>query len=178
MKKILELELSALETNQDIKFSLAHVDIAGFKFPVFDEPFVPASVPAFAQFTHDHSKKWSGEMARYDGYVLVTGEYNRGPPGAVKNAMDYLYNEIKGKPWMIISYGLLGGSNSSSSLKDTIECVHGHAMPTRPQLPFSKQGPLEFGLPQDFLLANRGTLGEAILMNGTARNGATSLKGS
>lgn len=35
-------------------------------------------VPAFAQFEHEHSKAWSAEIAKHDGYVLVIPEYNYG----------------------------------------------------------------------------------------------------
>jgi NAD(P)H-dependent FMN reductase len=36
--------------------------------------------PAYAQFAHEHSKVWSAAIAPYDGYVLVTANYNGGPP--------------------------------------------------------------------------------------------------
>jgi hypothetical protein len=35
-------------------------------------------VPAYAQFEHEHSKAWSAEIAKHDGYVLVIPEYNYG----------------------------------------------------------------------------------------------------
>lgn len=35
-------------------------------------------VPALAQFEHEHSKAWSAEIAKHDGYVLVIPEYNYG----------------------------------------------------------------------------------------------------
>lgn len=60
---------------------------------VFDEKVIPAMVPAYVQFAHKHSKVWSAEIAGYDEYVLVTTNYNGGLPGAIKNAIDYLYNE-------------------------------------------------------------------------------------
>jgi NAD(P)H-dependent FMN reductase len=115
---ILEIELAPFEGNS---FSLNLIDLADFKLPVFDEEVIPAMVPAFAQFTHTHSKTWSVAIATYDGYVLVTANYNEGPPGAIKNAIDYLYNEWTTKLIMIISYGIQGGKTASDSLKTTLE---------------------------------------------------------
>lgn len=56
--------------------------------------------------------------ATYDGCVLVIANYNGGPPGAIKNAIDYLYNEETTKPIMIISYGIQGSKTASDSLKN------------------------------------------------------------
>jgi hypothetical protein len=69
--EVLEANLSET-TNKAVKFSLFQVDIATFKLPVFDEAVIPATVPMFAQFEHEHSKAWSAEIAKYDGYVWTT----------------------------------------------------------------------------------------------------------
>lgn len=49
-------------------------------------------------FPTPNSKSWSSKIAGFDAYILVTACYNAGPPGGIKNAVDYLLNEIKGKP--------------------------------------------------------------------------------
>jgi NAD(P)H-dependent FMN reductase len=67
--EVLEANLSNDTTGKAIQFTLSQVDIASFKLPVFDEAVVPAMVPMFAQFEHEHSKAWSAETAKYDGYV-------------------------------------------------------------------------------------------------------------
>ncbi len=72
--KILEGRLSPTE---DTKFALSQVDIATFKLPIFDEEVIPATVPFMAQFANEHSKLWSAEISKYDGYVLVTACYVR-----------------------------------------------------------------------------------------------------
>jgi NAD(P)H-dependent FMN reductase len=100
---ILEIELAPFDGNS---FSLILIDLADFKLPIFDEEVISAMVPAFAQFAHTHSKTWSAAIATYDGCVLATANYNGGPPGAIKNAIDYQYNEWTTKPIMIISYGI------------------------------------------------------------------------
>ena len=66
---ILEANLSS---EKGVKFSLSQVDIATFKLPVFDEAVIPATVPMMAQFEYEHSKAWSAEIAKYDGYVCIS----------------------------------------------------------------------------------------------------------
>ena len=45
-------------------------------------------------------------------------QYNWGYPAALKNALDYLYHEWKGKPAVIISYGTRGGGRAAAQLKE------------------------------------------------------------
>jgi NAD(P)H-dependent FMN reductase len=95
---------------------------------------------------------------------MVTAEYNVGIPAAVKNAVDYLYNEIKGKPFLIISYGISGGSSASDALQKTLtKGIYAQVVETRPMLEFAKNEPFEYGMPLDMRLAATGTLGEQSL---------------
>jgi NAD(P)H-dependent FMN reductase len=160
---ILETELSSPAGGKTADFTLSQVDVATINLPVFDEAVHPAQVLIAAQFAHAHSKAWSAEIAKYDGYVLVTACYNGGPPGGIKNAVDYLYNEIRGKPWLIISYGIMGGYQASDSLKTPLETMYTHAVETRLALSFAKNEPFEFGLPLDMHLAGVGKLGDQSL---------------
>lgn len=73
VQNILEEQLSP--SPNAVQFTLSKVDISTFKLPVFDEEVIPATVPYMAQFAHEHSKAWSAEIAKYDGYVLVTACY-------------------------------------------------------------------------------------------------------
>ena len=65
------------------------VDIKDFNLPIFDEP----NSPMMGQYTKEHTKKWSAKINSFDAYVFVTAEYNHGIPGALKNAIDFLYKE-------------------------------------------------------------------------------------
>ena len=85
---------------------------------------------------------------------------NAGAPGGVKNAIDYLYNEIKGKPFLIISYGIMGGDKASDSLKITLESMYVHVVETRPMLAFAKNEPVTGGMPWDMIQASQGKLGD------------------
>jgi NAD(P)H-dependent FMN reductase len=116
--------------------SISRVDVKDFNLPVFDEEAAPAMIPKMASHTTEHAKKWSAEIAKYDGYIIVANEYNFGMSGATKNAIDYLYNEWTGKPILIITYGILGGTNASESLQKTLTGMKLRVMETRPALPF------------------------------------------
>ncbi|KAK1639308.1 flavoprotein-like protein [Colletotrichum phormii] len=107
--------ITADATSSDIDLSL--VEVATFNLPVFDEQIIPAQVPAAGNFAHEHSKVWSSEIAKYDAYIIVVPEYNRGLSGGAKNAIDYLYNEWIVKPISIVSYGIMGGNSASSRLR-------------------------------------------------------------
>jgi NAD(P)H-dependent FMN reductase len=102
----------------NIKLSL--IDVADYKLPVYDEPVPPAMVVEPDNYANEHSRRWAKEIARHDGYVLVSPEYNYGMPGSVKNAIDYLYHPWKGKPIAIVTYGLNGGKTSSEQLNNTL----------------------------------------------------------
>ncbi|KAI0490774.1 NADPH-dependent FMN reductase [Xylaria cf. heliscus] len=122
-------------TAADIK--LAPVDLRDFNLPIFNENVAPAMIPQFAQFQHEHSKAWSAEIAKHDGYVIVIPEYNFGLSGGTKNAFDYLMNEWKGKPLTIVSYGGQGGSKASQQAKDILGGMGLRLTETRPQLAFA-----------------------------------------
>ena len=53
----------------------------------------------------------------FDGYIFVTGEYNHSIPGALKNALDYLYKEWNNKAAGFDSYGSAGGTRAVEHLR-------------------------------------------------------------
>lgn len=115
--------------------TISPIDLATFNLPVFDEPVIPAMVPASATFTHAHSKAWSSAVAPHDAYVLVIPEYN-GMAGGTKNAIDYLKNEWDGKPVLVVSYGIQGGKIASEQVSGTLERMGLRVTTTRPNLVF------------------------------------------
>jgi NAD(P)H-dependent FMN reductase len=89
------------------------VDLAAFGLPVLDEP-APAM---FGIVKHEHTKRWAEAIGSYDGYVFVTAEYNHGVPGALKNAIDYLFYEWNDKAVGFVSYGVNGGVRAVEQLR-------------------------------------------------------------
>jgi NAD(P)H-dependent FMN reductase len=130
--------------------------VSDYNLPVFDEPVVPAMVPASAQFTKPHTLAWTGEIAKYDGYVLVIPEYNYGMAGGTKNAIDYLYNEWIGKPAVVVSYGIQGGTIASEQVKTALEGMKLRVAATRPALAFARG--MEGG--DGYAAIGKGELGE------------------
>jgi NAD(P)H-dependent FMN reductase len=148
------------------------LDLATFNLPVFNERIVPAQVPAYGQFEHEHSKNWSAAIKPFDGYIFVSPEYNFGLPGGAKNAIDYLYNEWIGKPIFIVTYGIKGGSNSSEQLNKTLGGMRLRVVETRPQLAYAGPGKEEM-----FAASSTGKIGPRTLELWEKENKEQLLKG-
>jgi NAD(P)H-dependent FMN reductase len=95
----------------DAEFEL--VDLADFTLANLDEA-MPASLGMYAG---DHTKAWAAKVDEFDGYVFVTPEYNHSIPGALKNALDYVYSEWNNKAAGIVSYGGSNGTRAAEHLR-------------------------------------------------------------
>ncbi len=92
----------------------ALVDLAEYSLAHLDES-IPAAMGAYE---NQHTKDWAEVVARYDGYVFVTPEYNRSLPGSLKNAIDFVYAEWNNKAAGIVSYGgVVGGARAAEHLR-------------------------------------------------------------
>lgn len=111
---VAEWVMGELAGRDDATYEL--VDLADQGLPLLDEP-----QPAAAQaYTKDHTKAWSDRISGYDGFVFVFPEYNRGLPGALKNALDFLYAEWNDKSAGIVCYGSSGGLRAAEQLKQVL----------------------------------------------------------
>src|SRR5471032_2897899 len=104
--------------SNDAEFEL--VDIAKFELPLLDEP-VPAS---FGRYSHPHTRAWSAKIAAFDGYVFVTPKYNHGTSAALKNAIDFLYQEWANKVAGFIGYGATLGARAVEHLRLVMASLH------------------------------------------------------
>jgi NAD(P)H-dependent FMN reductase len=95
----------------DANFDL--VDIKDFNLPLLDEP-IP---PSMSRYSKEHTKIWSAKINSFDAYVFVTAEYNHGIPGALKNAIDFLFKEWNNKVAGFVSYGGSGGIRAVEQLR-------------------------------------------------------------
>ncbi len=95
----------------DASFEL--VDIKDFNLPLLDEP-IP---PSMGQYSKEYTKTWSAKIDSFDAYVFVTAEYNHGIPGALKNAIDFLFKEWNNKVAGFVSYGSAGGVRAVEQLR-------------------------------------------------------------
>ena len=103
--------LEQAKTRTDAQFEL--VDLRDHALPLLDEE-VPASM---GMYSNTHTKEWAATIAAYDGFVLVTPEYNHGTSAVLKNALDYLYAEWNNKAVGFVSYGSAGGVRAVEHLR-------------------------------------------------------------
>lgn len=89
------------------------VDLLDYKLPILDEAYPPS----MGQYTQPHTHAWAEKIASLDGFIIVTPEYNRSVPGALKNAIDFLYTEWNNKAVGFISYGGTGGTRAVEHLR-------------------------------------------------------------
>ncbi|MGN6128400.1 MAG: NADPH-dependent FMN reductase [Humibacter sp.] len=95
----------------DAEFEL--IDLLDYPLPHLDEP----APPSMQQYQGEHTKRWSDKIASFDGFVIVTPEYNHSTSAVLKNAIDYLYMEWNNKAVGFVSYGGVGGARAVEHLR-------------------------------------------------------------
>jgi NAD(P)H-dependent FMN reductase len=95
----------------DATFEL--VDLAAHHLPDMDERWPPAT----GRYVLGHTQAWADTVKRYDGYVIVSPEYNHAIPGTLKNALDRVYAEWNNKAAAFVSYGFDGGIRAAEQLR-------------------------------------------------------------
>ena len=98
---------------QSGKFDVELIDLKDYPLPLFAE----ATSPAYAPSKNEVAQRWQKKMAEFDAYVFTAAEYNRGPTGVLKNALDYAYNEWSNKPVSFVGYGGVGGARAVEQLR-------------------------------------------------------------
>uniref|UniRef100_A0AAU3GYH1 NAD(P)H-dependent oxidoreductase n=1 Tax=Streptomyces sp. NBC_01401 TaxID=2903854 RepID=A0AAU3GYH1_9ACTN len=98
------------------------VDLLDFPLPLLDEP-LSAKATGPGGYTRDHTKAWAAKIAEYDGFVFVTPEYNHSLSGALKNAIDFLYEEWTNKAAALVGYGAAGGTRAIEHLRGILSEV-------------------------------------------------------
>jgi len=91
------------------------VDLVDYPMPLYDEEGSPRYNPGRKPVPE--VKKWLDKVAEFDGYVLVTPEYNRATSSVVKNAIDYLDYQMEKKPVALVAHGSTGGAQAVASLR-------------------------------------------------------------
>jgi NAD(P)H-dependent FMN reductase len=89
------------------------VDLRDYPLPHLDEPLPPS----LGDYQNEHTLQWAAKIASFDGFVIVTPEYNHGTSGVLKNAIDYLYAEWNNKAVGFVSYGGAGGARAAEHLR-------------------------------------------------------------
>lgn len=110
------------------------IDLADWPLPMDDEP----GIPAMGGYVQPHTRAWSDKVASADAVIFVTPQYNWGYPAPLKNALDHLYKEWRGKPAAIISYGGHGGGKCAEQLRQVMGALKMALVPTAPGIVLSE----------------------------------------
>jgi len=93
------------------------IDIRNLGLGFDDEPDIPA---AGRDYRSAATRNWSLMVREAKGVVIVTPQYNWGYPAPLKNAIDHLYREWKGKPVLVVTYGGHGGGKCAAQLREVL----------------------------------------------------------
>ena len=114
-RSIAEYVLTQVVANPQFCYDL--IDLKQENLPFNDEP-MPA---VMHQYQHAHTLQWSQKISGYDGFVIVTPEYNHGYAAPLKNALDMLYVEWNHKPVALVGYGYgASGTRSIEQLRQVL----------------------------------------------------------
>jgi len=102
---------SLAKSRTDVDIEL--IDLRDFPLPFFDEAASSAWVPS----KNEVAKRWQKKIAEFDGFIVTAAEYNRGPTGVLKNALDYAYTEWNKKAIAFVGYGGTGGARAVEQLR-------------------------------------------------------------
>jgi NAD(P)H-dependent FMN reductase len=100
----------------DDRFEIDVIDLRDIALPAFDEPSSPKATP---DKTTDHGRTWAERIDALDAAVILTPQYNGSYPGALKNAIDFLYTEWSGLPTLLVGYGW-GAANEVLPLLESL----------------------------------------------------------
>lgn len=90
------------------------IDLRETVLPAFDGLTSPKADPTK---TTDHARAWGERIEALDALIIVTPEYNGSYPGALKNVIDYLYQEWSDLPVMMVGYGWAAGAGALELLE-------------------------------------------------------------
>lgn len=90
-------------TLKDLAFTLCDLRIE--QLPFLDD----ALPPLMGQYSKGKVQDWADTISQYDGFLIITPEYNHGYPAVLKNALDLINKEWNGKPVAFVSYGAVSG---------------------------------------------------------------------
>lgn len=99
------------QAKKDGRFETEVVDLRDLKLPYE----LPATVPSQVQngeYEQEETRKWAEIVNGADAVVFVSPEYNHGYSASLKNAVDHLYEEWRGKPVGLVNYGASGAPYS------------------------------------------------------------------
>ncbi|UYG16172.1 NAD(P)H-dependent oxidoreductase [Brachybacterium huguangmaarense] len=105
-----------VEGTVDPTWDIDLIELGEVALPAFDEPASPKSG---AEKNTPHARSWGRRIGALDAAVIVTPQYNGSYPGALKNAVDFLWEEWNDLPVALVGYGW-GAANEVLPLLETL----------------------------------------------------------
>ncbi|MFT8536834.1 NADPH-dependent FMN reductase [Bifidobacterium aquikefiri] len=106
------------------------IDLIQVDLPFLNEP----EQPSLHLYRNESTKRWSEIVSQYDGFILLSAQYNWGYPEVLKNALDTLYDEWRGKPVSVVTYGGHGGFQAALALGLVLRGLRMRTLATNPQI--------------------------------------------
>lgn len=103
------------------------LDLQDYPMPFFDEEISPRYNPE--RKAEPRVQKWLDKVATFDGYAIVTPEYNRSTSAVLKNAIDVLDYQMEQKPVALIAHGSTGGAQAVANLRMALPGVGAITVP-------------------------------------------------
>ena len=105
----------------------------GLGLPLLDGP----NLPRDAQYINEHTRRWSAKVDEAAPFVIVTPDYNHGPPASLVNALSFLHHEWHYKPVGFVSYGgVSAGTRSVEIVKQIVTTLKMMPIPEAVSIPF------------------------------------------
>ncbi len=103
----------AAKRRSEAEFSI--LDLKDYDLPMLEEaPWLED------RHLSEGAKRWLEELAKADGVIIVTAEYNHTIPAVLKNAFDYTHGEMNRKPVAIVSHGVNSGVRANEHLRQML----------------------------------------------------------
>lgn len=130
------------------EIKLEVLDLKEWQMPYYAEKTTPSTIKG--QYENEMARKWAQKVARGDGYIMVTPEYNHSFPASLKNVLDYLYEEWNNKPVAFVSYGASsGGIRAVEQLRAVVSELGMIAIRSEVNIPYARFAFNESGQPND-----------------------------
>jgi NAD(P)H-dependent FMN reductase len=103
------------------------LDLRDYPMPLLEEAVSPRYNPE--RKPSPEVKKWLDKTGQFDGFVLVTPEYNRSTSAVLKNAIDVLDYQMEQKPVALVGHGSSGGAQAIATLRIALPGVGAVTVP-------------------------------------------------
>lgn len=105
-------------TDNTVEVEVIHlIDSPSHPLPLCIGNTIPAAISSPSAYPDPSVAVWSETVSAWDGLIIVSPQYNWGIPALLKNSLDHLYTEWRGKPVAIITLGGHGGGKCAEQLK-------------------------------------------------------------